>query len=247
MPPKGHGEGAFEAVDAFVRGEGGVGRSRPLDELDGVGWIAHPHETMRRASHALVHDGAVWLVDPVDAVDLDAHLAELGRVAGVVVLFNHHRRDAAAVARRHDVAVHLPAGMSALDAHEIDAPVERVAGELGDTGYVLEEVLVDRLWQEWALFDGETLVVPESVGTAPYFLTPGERLGVSLLRRHRPPRTTLVGLAPDRVLCGHGPGVFDGAADELEGALERARRTAPSAYLRHGATLVRNLTSAIRR
>lgn len=34
-------------------------------------WMAHPDERMRHASHALAVDGDLWLVDPLDAEDLD--------------------------------------------------------------------------------------------------------------------------------------------------------------------------------
>lgn len=226
MPTRGSGPGTFEAVDAFD---------------GGLGWIAHPEETMQRASRALVDDGAVWLVDPVDAATLDDHLSELGPVAGVVVLFNYHRRDAATIARRHDVPVSLPAGMTAVSEADLAAPVERVDGRLGGTDYYLHEVVTSSVWQEWALFDGETLVVPESVGSAEYFLAPGERLGVSPVRRLRPPRSALGGFDPERVLPGHGTGVEAGAAAELQRALREARRTAPRQYLRYGPTLLRNL------
>lgn len=226
MPTRASGPGTFEAVDAFD---------------GGVGWIAHPGETMQRAGRALVDDGDVWLVDPVDARGLDERLDDLGTVSGVVVLFNYHRRDAAAVADRHDVPVTLPAGMTALSADDVAAPVERVDGRLGGTDYYLHEVVRSRAWQEWALFDGETLVVPESVGAADYFLAPGERLGVSPVRRLRPPTAALGGLDPGRVLPGHGEGVHTGAAAELRRALRDARRTAPRQYLRYGPTLLRNL------
>lgn len=224
----------------------GLGTFEPIDEFEGgFGWIAHRDETMRRASHALVDDGHVWLVDPVDAEGLDETLADFVDVAGVVVLFHYHRRDAAAIATRHDVPVYLPTGMTAIDDADVAAPVERFADRLDGTGYYLREVASSRIWQEWTLYDGETLVVPESVGTADYFVAPGERLGVSMMRRLTPPRTTLDGLEPDRILCGHGEGIFAGAAPELERALREARRTAPGMYVRLAPTLVRNLGSAL--
>ena len=229
MPVKKPTPGTFNEVDAFE---------------SGVGWIAHPEETMQRAGHALVDDGEVWLVDPVDAEGLDERLADLGTVAGVVVLYNYHRRDAAAVANRHGVPVSLPARMTALTDDDVAAPVERFDDRLGETGYRLREVTRTRFWQEWALFDGETLVVAESVGSAPYFLAPGERLGVTLVRRPFPPRGAFEGLDPDRVLCGHGEGVFADAAGELHRALAVSRRTAPKMYREHGTTLLRNLYAA---
>jgi hypothetical protein len=232
MPAKGTGLGTFNEVDAFD---------------GGVGWLAHPDEAMERTSHALVEDGDVWLVDPVDAEGLDDRLAGMGRVRGVIVLYHYHRRDASAIAARHDVPVLLPAGMTKLSDDDLAAPVRRFEGRLDDTGYYLREVTTSRFWQEWALFDGETLVVGESLGTAEYFLAPGERLGVSLVRRPMPPREPLADLDPERVLCGHGEGVFADAAGELRRALVEARRTAPRMYLRHGSTLARNVLSATMR
>lgn len=225
-----------------------LGTFDPIDEFEGgFGWIAHQEETMRRASHALVDDGDVWIVDPVDAKGLDKELAAFADVAGVVVLFNYHGRDANAVAARHNAPVYLPAEMTAMDEDAFSAPVERFENRLGETDYHLREVATSRVWQEWSLYDGKTLVVAESVGTADYFVAPGERLGVSMVRRLTPPRSTLGGLQPDRILCGHGEGIFAGAASELRRALRESRRTAPGMYVREAPTLVRNLTSALLR
>ena len=49
---------------------------REIDRWDrGVGWIAHPGETMQRASHALVGDeGGLWVIDPVRS---EEHTSEL--------------------------------------------------------------------------------------------------------------------------------------------------------------------------
>jgi hypothetical protein len=232
MPAKGTGVGSFNEIDDFD---------------GGVGWLAHPAETMERASHALVEDGDVWLVDPVDADGLDDRLAEMGSVRGVVVLYHYHRRDASTIAARHDVPVLLPAGMTALSDDDVAAPVRRFEGRLAETAYYLKRVTVSRFWQEWALFDGETLVVGESVGTADYFLAPGERLGVSLVRRAVPPGATLGDLDPQRILCGHGVGVFADAAGELRRAIDEARWTAPRMYARYAPTLVGNLLAATMR
>ena len=79
---------------------------------DGVGWIAHPEETMERASHALATPAGVWLVDPLDAAGVGELVESLGEVAGVVVLSNHHARDADVFAERHDVLVTLPDPMT---------------------------------------------------------------------------------------------------------------------------------------
>jgi len=194
---------------------------REIDRFEGgVGWIAYPDETMERASHALDTDDGLWLVDPVDADDLDDLLAEFSEVAGVVVCLDRHKRDAAAIARRHDVAVHLPTWMSGV-ASKIDAPTERFTGELGESGYELFEIRTSSLppWQEAGLYnpDTGTLVVPESVGTADYFVVDGERLGVHPMLRLTPPRDVLGRYSPDRILVGHGEGVLTETAS-TEGA-----------------------------
>ena len=205
---------------------------REIDRFDGgVGWIAHPEETMQRASHALAIDGEVWVIDPVDADGLDELLAEFGDVAGVVVTLDRHARDAATIADRHGAFVYLPAFFDGV-AENLDAPIVRFRDELADTGIEARTVVESRFWKEVALYDpvGGTLVVPESIGAAPYFLTRGERLGVHPMRRFVPPREHLGDLAPDRVLVGHGSGVLENASSALEDALAGSRRRAPLLY-----------------
>lgn len=207
-----------------------------IDRFDGgVGWIAHPDEEMQRASHALELDGDVWVIDPVDAPGIDDVLAGLGEVRGVVVALDRHKRDAAVVADRHEVPVYLPAFFEGVS-EELEAPVVRFGDELADTGIKARTVVDSRFWQEVALYDPErgTLVVPESVGTADYFLAGGERLGVHPMRRALPPRNALGDLAPDRVLVGHGDGVLTDATAALEEALARSRTRAPLVYAKAG-------------
>ncbi|WP_222917858.1 hypothetical protein [Natrinema sp. SYSU A 869] len=205
---------------------------REIDRFDGgVGWIAHPDERMQRASHALEVDGEVWVIDPVDAEGIDELFAEFGDVAGVVVGLDRHKRDAAAIADRHDVPVYLPEWFTGVT-EEIDAAVARFDDELSDTGIRAITVIDSRFWQEVALYnpaDG-TLVVPETVGTANFFLAGDERLGVHPMLRLKPPRTALRGVAPERVLVGHGTGVMADAARVLEDALSRSRKRAPRLY-----------------
>jgi hypothetical protein len=199
----------------------------------GVGWIAYPEEAMQRASHALAVDGDVWVVDPVDAQGIDDLLADLGSVAGVVVLLDRHRRAAAALANRHDVAVHLPAVMDDV-ADDVDAPVEQFRGELADTGYRAHTVVDNFAWTEVALYGehNDVLVVPEAVGTTDYFLARGERLGVHPALRLTPPRT-LARFAPERVLVGHGAGIHEDATRALDDALSGARGRTPGLYLKN--------------
>jgi len=197
---------------------------------DGFTWIAHPDEGMQRASHALASDGEVWVVDPVDAGDLDDRLAEYGSVAGVVTLLDRHKRDAAVVARRHDVSVHVPHWMGDI-AEDLNAPVESLTGTVGDTDLVVHELINNSFWKEGVLFreDDGVLVVPEAVGTAGFFRAGSEPLGVQPVLRMTPPRK-LGRLTPQRILVGHGPPVTADAAVALSTALRNSRRRAPAAY-----------------
>lgn len=199
-----------------------------VDRWDGgVGWLAHPEETMRRASHALVVEGDVWVVDPVDAPGVDDLLADLGDVVGVVVLLDRHQRDADAVAQRFDVPVFLPEYVD----REFDAPVERLGLRLPETDYRLVHSVSIPRWEEAALYDGETLVVADALGTADYFTVGRERVGVHPMLRLFPPMA-LRDLAPERILTGHGNGVFDDAESALVHALDGARTRLPQAWLK---------------
>jgi hypothetical protein len=90
----------------------------------------------------------------------------------------------------------------------------------------------NRFWQEAALFDGETLLVPEAVGTVVYFTTGDRPLGVHPALRAWPPRRALGDLAPEHIRVCHGAGIQTDAAAALRDALASARRTMPRLYLR---------------
>lgn len=204
---------------------------RRIDEWDGgAGWMAHPEESMKRASHALDGEEGVWLVDPVDCDGLDEFLAERGEVAGVLTLLDRHKRDAAALARRYDVAVHVPEFMDDVP-DELDARVEPLRHGVPGTEYSVRKLIDNPFWQEAILVGQETgtLVVPEALGTSSYYCTDEERVGVSPPLRLKPPRS-LRRVTPERILVGHGEGVFDDAAAALDTALDGARRRAPRLY-----------------
>ncbi|GAB7013366.1 hypothetical protein [Halolamina salina] len=204
-----------------------------VDRWDGgISWtLAEEVGEMHRTSHAVETDDGLWVIDPVDAPGLDDELADLGEVAGVTLLLDRHKRDAAAVAQRHDVPVSLPEPLSDV-ADDLDAETERYSRTLPDTEFRAITVVDNRLWHEVALYDRDrgTLIVPEAVGTAEFFTTGVERLGVHPALRLFPPQTALGGLSPDSVLVGHGPGVFDDAANALRVALARSRKSAPKYY-----------------
>ncbi|MEQ9094457.1 MAG: hypothetical protein RLN63_10160, partial [Miltoncostaeaceae bacterium] len=178
----------------------------------GLAWTAATPAVMRRASCALAHRGQVWLIDPVDGPGLADALAPLGEVAGVVRLLDRHPRDCAALAERHGVPLH-------------ENPVGGVPG----APFQSIPLVQGRLWREVALWWGEhrLMVVPESVGTAPYFLSPGLPLGIHPFMRLSPPRA-LLAHRPQTLVVGHGEPVEDGSvADDLHRAVTRARRDIP--------------------
>jgi hypothetical protein len=182
---------------------------RVVDEFEGgFGWQADEPEFLERTSNAVLSGDRVWLFDVIDVEGLDDRVRSLGKPAGVVQLLDRHARDCAAVAERLQVPLHVtPRGSS--------APVPTL------------RVMWMRWWHEVAAFvDGRVLVVGDVLGTASYFRAPGERLAVQPFLRLFPPRA-LRGLAPEHVLCGHGTGVHDGAAEALAEALRTSRRRIP--------------------
>jgi hypothetical protein len=182
---------------------------RFCDEFDdGFGWIVEG-ERMQRCSHALVSDGRVWLIDPVDGQGVEERIRAAGVPAGVLQLLDRHNRDCRALAQRLGVPLHVVPG-------EPIAPFEFV------------RVVDGRKWKEVALWwhDPRVLVVAEAIGSGP-FTARGERLAVHPLLRLTPPRRQLGALEPQVVLCGHGEGVLADASASLHEALRTARRRIP--------------------
>lgn len=215
MPIKGSGATDLRVVDRFEAG---------------VGWIAYPEEAMQRASHAIDTDDGVWVIEPVDADGVDGLLDDLGEVTGVLVLFAKHVRDADSIAKRHDVTVYVPPWMRSVE-DEVDASTQRLSTAGTDAGFELLTLFDNRFWREAALYrphDG-LLYVPETIGTNSYYRTGTERLGVNPLLRLTPPRR-LTELSVDRLLVGHGAGLFDEAESALVEAVSTARRRAPRAW-----------------
>jgi hypothetical protein len=189
---------------------------RTCDDLGeaGLGWIRD--EKLGRCSHALAAGGGVWLVDPLDGDGVEARVRELGEPRGVIQLLDRHARDCASLAVRLGVPHHA-------------VPFGRLPG----TPFDFLRIADSRLWREAALWwpDRRVLVAGDALGTAPYFVAPGERLGVHPFLRLRPPRA-LGALEPEHVLCGHGEGVHGAdTAEVLRVALATARRRLPRAWV----------------
>jgi len=184
-------------------------RVRFCDKFDGgFGWIVD--EFMERCSHALVEDGRVWVIDPVDGDGLEERIRAAGSPAGVLQLLDRHNRDCAAFAARLGVRHHI-------------VP----QGSLGPFACIA--VRNSRSWNEVALWwpDRRVLVCADVLGTAPYYRAGNERLAVHPVLRVRPPSRQLGALQPDVILCGHGEGVLEHADTALREALSTSRRRIP--------------------
>jgi hypothetical protein len=184
---------------------------RSYDEFPfGFSWVID--EGMLRTSHALLEDGRVWLIDPVDAPEAIERAQGLGPITGVLQLLDRHNRDCAALAERFSV------------------PHLRVPDEV--PGSALEAIPVVRIpgWKETALWwpEHKLLVVTEAIGTAPMFTGgAGRTAGMHFVLRPLPPGR-LRGLEPEHLLVGHGVGVHGAAAaPALEEAHHNARRDIP--------------------
>jgi hypothetical protein len=177
----------------------------------GLSWT--PDETMERTSHALVHDGRVWLVDPVADPEALRRAEGLGTPAAVVQLLDRHGRDGAAIAA------------------SLGIPHLRVPDAIPDAPFRVLKVLDVPKWRERALWwpERRALVVAEAVGTGRFFAFGDAPAGVHLLLRLRPPGV-LRDLEPEHLLAGHGPALHGPAAAEgLHAAYARSRRDLPRA------------------
>ena len=179
----------------------------------GLTWVVD--DPLLRASHALVHDGRVWFIDPVDAPEAMERAAALGEPAGVLQLFMAHPRDGAAIAQRLKIPHHvLPDVLP-------DTPFSVIDLDLGP-------------WKERALWWPETngLVIAESVGTATHYAVGNGPAGTHFVRRFVPP-TRLKPFLPEHLLVGHGRPVHgSNAAAALLDAIDRSRRDLPQFVLK---------------
>jgi hypothetical protein len=187
---------------------------RFCDEFDGgFGWIVD--EFMERCSHALVANGRVWLVDPVAADGVEERIRAAGEPVAVFQLLDRHNRDCAELAARLGVGHYV-------------LPRSPLAGR-----FSFLPVRTSRRWDEVALWwqDRGILVCADALGTARYYRAGSERLAVHPFLRLFPPQL-LRGTKPlpQRILCGHGEGVHDGAEVALCEALRTARRRIPAQF-----------------
>lgn len=185
----------------------------------GFSWLADPSELMQRASHVVRLDGRVWIIDPVDVPGLDERFAGLvgaEEPAGVLQLLDRHERDCAALAERHRAPLHR-------------LPFEGIAG----TDLEPIQVVKNRAWKEVAIWSAadRALIVPEAVGTARYFRSGDEPVGIHPMLRLTPPRS-LAAYAPEHLLTGHGTGMHGPeTAEALAAGIAGSRRRFPGALV----------------
>lgn len=180
---------------------------------DGFSWI--PDERLRRTSHALVADGRVWFVDPVDWPEAIERAHALGQPAGVIQLLDRHPRDCAALAAR------------------LGVPHIVTPDSLPGTPLEVLAVMRRKRWQERALWwrETRTLVTADALGTVPFFTGGKGAVGVHPLLRLKPPRR-LAAYDAERLLVGHGRAVSTDAAAAVREALRTSRRGLPRVLVR---------------
>lgn len=185
----------------------------------GLSWIAHPDEQAQRASHALVTEAGVWVVEPVDADGLDERVAGLGDIVGVLVIHDRHTRDAAEVAHRHEVTVYVPEWMN-LALEKLDTTAELIGSELPGTDFTVHRLMDTDDWEEAVLVNEttDTMLVPEALGTTPAFREHENALGVHP-GLDDPPRR-LTDWEPKRILVGHGESIHSEAATKIREAID---------------------------
>ena len=180
----------------------------------GLTWTVR--EAMARSSHALVDDGRVWLIDPLDDPQVMERVAALGEPAGVLQLLDRHDRDGAAIAER------------------LGIPLRQLPDTVPDAPFRVVRVIDRPGWHEIALWwpGRATLVVSETLGTCSYFAVGHGRVGVHPMLRLLPPKGPFATLAPEHLLVGHGPGLHTGDVTlEIQDALADARSDIPRLLL----------------
>jgi hypothetical protein len=175
----------------------------------GLTWVMR--EWMRRGSHAVLADGKVWLIDPVDVPEAIEAARALGEFGGVIQLLDRHPRACAALAQHYGV------------------PFYRLPDELPIPGVQVFSVLRAKHWQERALWfpDIGTLVIAEILGTNDYYALADNRVGVHPFMRAFTRRHPGDHLPVQHLLVGHGAPVHEDAAQALATAYERRLKDAP--------------------
>jgi hypothetical protein len=176
----------------------------------GLSWVMD--EWMQRASHALLVEGKVWLIDPVDVPEAIEQARALGEIAGVIQLLDRHPRACASLAEHYGVVHH------------------KLPNALPGTPFQVLQVMRGKAWNERAIWwpDTGTLVVAEQVGTNDYYaLGSASPVGVHPMMRAFVKKRPGANLPVQHLLVGHGAPVHHDAATALATAYTRRLRDLP--------------------
>jgi hypothetical protein len=174
----------------------------------GLTWVVE--EPMARACHALLDEGRVWLVDPLDGQALEQALG-LGQPAAVLQLLDRHNRDCAEIAAR------------------LGVPRLVVPDAVPDSPFEAMPVVRVPRWGETALWwpQRSALIVAEVLGTNRMYTGGRQPVGMHLFLRPFVPGA-LRGMTPEHLLVGHGlPRHGPEVGAEIETAYAGARRGLP--------------------
>jgi hypothetical protein len=186
--------------------------ARVFESEIGITWVQN--EAMARASHALVSDGRVWIIDPVEDPEVMEKVLALGEPVAVFQLLDRHGRDCRKVA------------------DTLGVPLVEQPDELRGTPFQSIDVVNNRFWKEKALWwqAKQALIVAEAIGTNPMACPSEAGAGVHIMLRLNPPRKALGTYVPQHLLVGHGDPIHgDRATVALQQAMDRSRRDFPKA------------------
>jgi hypothetical protein len=209
----------------------------------GFAWQPRPDHFMEQSSTALVHDGRVYLIDPLLADGIDQEIKTLGTVAAIIMTVGWHDRDVDWFAALYGVPVYA---YRRLIRGLVRSTVQHLEGEVPGSPFRLIDCSgrgVLGWWTESALWwpDASTLVTGDCLGNATYFTPSGERLAVHPIRRLSPPNR-LYELPVERLYVGHGTSLESGASAEIQRSIDAAPSDLPRGLLRSARTALRSLT-----
>jgi hypothetical protein len=181
----------------------------------GTSWTQN--EMHLRASHALVSDGRVWLIDPVDS-DGDVDRAVGGNEpAGVIQLLDRHNRDCTAVAER------------------LGVPHLRLPTELADAPFTPFSVIDRPRWREVGLWwpEHNALVVAEAISSMEEIAVAGTGIAIHPFLRLTPPGSLRKYPEAHHLFPGHGAPLHAADTGErIQTALDRSRTDLPRTLTR---------------
>lgn len=180
----------------------------------GLSWTVR--ESGERTSHALLQDGNVWLIDPLDIGDAIERAQALGKVVGIIQLLDRHNRDCAQLAK------------------SLGVPQHKLPESIDGSPFAFFSVLDKPKWREVGLWweAEKVLAVAESVGTTKGFAVGGAAVGVHPMLRLTPAHSPGEYTAAEHFLPGHGVPLHSlRAGANVKEAIDHSRRQIPKFVL----------------